>query len=195
MMRVSALLAALPALVSLSFACDSQDAPATGSDSSVLTPDAGSDATAEVLNVGAACSADSACQGPSAQCLTHRLTTQYTGGYCTADCSTDAECGSNGVCPVGETRNVAPSYPIGLTWAHKCFQTCTGAAGECRQGYQCQSLARAYIAYNPPAPLQRLVCIPAPNLVVTLGAPHNTAHSDASVVSASKVDAGEPSDE
>jgi hypothetical protein len=133
-------------------------APPTGD--SVPTPMA----FIKVLNVGAACTTDRDCSGPKSECMERRLTSRYTGGYCTADCSSDADCGSEGACPVGETKRQEPLFPIGATWAHKCFRVCTpGTEGSCRPGYQCQSLARAYgVSVVAPMAPQRSVCIPLP---------------------------------
>jgi len=126
-----------------------------------LAADAAADA--KVTNVGESCSGVGRdCHGSAAQCLEVSYSGAfYAGGYCTADCKSNAECGPQGECPVPEAMHAAPTYAFRSTWARKCFRSCTpGVPGECRAGYGCLSLAEAYEAHDAPAALQRPVCIP-----------------------------------
>jgi hypothetical protein len=128
----------------------------------------------KVTNVGEACGLGLGrdCRGPAAQCLEISYSGAfYAGGYCTADCKSNAECGPEGVCPVPEAVRAQPSYPFRSTWARKCFRSCKpGVPGECRIGYACLSLAEAYAAHDAPTALQQPVCIPrAANLLADGG--------------------------
>lgn len=121
-------------------------------------------AMVQVSNVGAACHEDLACSGATATCLTRSSTaTIYPGGYCTATCASDAECGPDGVCPIGEAERLEPRYDFIASWPRKCFRRCAlDAESGCRPDYRCRSLAEAYLRPGAPAPMHVPVCIPKP---------------------------------
>lgn len=115
-----------------------------------------------VTNVGAACERKHGCQGEEPECMTRSSTYAiYGGGYCTASCASDLQCGPGGLCPVGEAEQLAPDYDFTISWPRRCFRSCTpGPESGCRSGYRCLSLAHAYQRPSAPAPMQRPVCIP-----------------------------------
>jgi len=128
-------------------------------------PIAGEDASlhsAKLANVGAACSREQPCQGSEVECLTRSSTSSiYAGGYCTAACSHDAECGPSGLCPVSEAERLEPTYDFANSWPRKCFRGCTpGPSSGCRGSYRCLSLAEAYARPDAPTPMHQPVCIP-----------------------------------
>lgn len=56
----------------------------------------------QITNLGAACTANSSCtasNGGRVECVTELLNIDIPGGFCTADCRLDDECGTNGRCP------------------------------------------------------------------------------------------------
>lgn len=98
---------------------------------------------AKVATTGVACTSASTCGGSASECRTTLwdvATAPATpGGYCSATCTTDADCGGGGVCPLGGV--------IGFTMgrfgaAAKCHQGCmtVGSPTGCRTGYVCQSV-------------------------------------------------------
>jgi hypothetical protein len=119
----------------------------------------GDDESAETSNVGAACGGESDCTGAADACLITQTLSgfgvtgggviRYRDGYCTAACSSDADCGKTGKCPVGESlaaaeipaqyRSVADEI---LDTASNCYQPCSMPA-ECRSGYQCNTIPLA----------------------------------------------------
>ncbi|MDB4989527.1 MAG: hypothetical protein JWN04_4705 [Myxococcaceae bacterium] len=154
--------------VLLGACADSSEAPAVAQNRG-SEPDAGAsaspDASAQVKvsNVGDPCSLLlPACRGDRAECLEISLSGAfYTGGYCTADCRSSAECGPGAECPVAESELLDPDYDFRSTWARKCFKSCVPEQpNACRFGYACMSLADAYDAPDAPAPLHHNVCIP-----------------------------------
>lgn len=120
--------------------------------------------TIQVSNVGAACGEGLACSGATAECLERSSTaTVYPGGYCTATCASDAECGADGVCPIAEAERLEPRYDFIANWPRKCFRRCAlEAQSGCRPDYRCRSLAEAYWRPSAPAPMRVPVCIPMP---------------------------------
>jgi hypothetical protein len=119
----------------------------------------GDEETAEASNVGAACGGETDCKGEADACLiTQTLSgfgvtgggvVRYPNGYCTAACTSDAQCGKTGKCPVGEAlstteipaqlQSVAEEI---LDTASNCYQPCS-MPGECRSGYQCNTIPAA----------------------------------------------------
>ena len=71
--------------------------------------------------VGASCDRDAQCQGLRARCITQASSSIHQGGYCTADCRSDSECGTAGHC----------SSALG-----RCVATCRDNS-QCRAGYVC----------------------------------------------------------
>lgn len=69
--------------------------------------------------VGGVCSAN-------AECATGLCDTASPGGYCTAQCTTDSQCGSNGKCLAGTKSSL-------------CLAKCTSSS-YCRTGYSCVQL-------------------------------------------------------
>lgn len=126
------------------------------------TPDAGgTDAGADagytpvpdrVTNVGEACTAATECEGAAGKTCTTSISLlgpaiAFPGGYCSATCQANIECGTGGECPVGESLKNSP-IPIpggasGLIPSY-CYKTCT-ADTDCRTdvGYRCATIASA----------------------------------------------------
>jgi hypothetical protein len=113
----------------------------------------------EESNVGAACSGEIDCAGEADACLITQTLSgfgvtaggviRYQGGYCTAACTRDADCGKTGKCPVGEALSAAdipPQYTSIaqdiLDTASNCYQPCV-APSDCRSGYQCNTIPGA----------------------------------------------------
>lgn len=125
----------------------------------------GDEKTSEESNVGAACSGETDCQGASGACLITQTLSgfgvtsggviRYSDGYCTAACRTHADCGKSGKCPVGEAL-AASSVPAQyrsianeiVDTASNCYQTCS-APGDCRSGYQCNTIPAALTGDGP----------------------------------------------
>jgi hypothetical protein len=78
------------------------------------------------LALGSACTTNSQCDtfdGNDPLCISQQQN-GWPGGYCTEWCSTDAECGPQGICK-------------SWLWSQgQCFKKCAGIA-DCRPGYQC----------------------------------------------------------
>jgi hypothetical protein len=158
------------ALLALLTACGSDDdekpAPdagqgGPGNDASVQPQDAGSDAQAakpnQVTNAGAACRTANTCMGeaPSCQTMLSLLGQQipFPGGYCSAACKNNIECGPTAECPVGEslkTLTASPLIPaefrgtIEAAAPSHCYERCT-MDSQCRvaEGYRCTSIVTA----------------------------------------------------
>jgi hypothetical protein len=132
-----------------------------GSDASGPTPDAGSDAQAakpnQVTNPGAACRTANTCTGeaPSCQTMLSLLGQEipFPGGYCSALCKNNVECGPTGECPVGESLKGLTSIPlitpdiratIEAAAPSHCYERCT-MDSQCRtaEGYRCASIVTA----------------------------------------------------
>src|SRR5690349_564764 len=67
---------------------------ALGQEAAAVTP--------VIENLGAACAVDADCKGTGTRCLLTSAISglTYTGGFCTAGCANDAECGEGGWCPL-----------------------------------------------------------------------------------------------
>jgi len=119
----------------------------------------GDEKPSETSNVGAACGGETDCQGAADGCLiTQTLSgfgvasagvVRYADGYCTAACRMDSECGAGARCPVGTAITAAeipPQYAAVadeiVDTASNCYQTCA-APGDCRSGYQCNTIPAA----------------------------------------------------
>jgi len=164
------------ALAGLAMACGDDDGgdkppvkPATdgggidsGTPDSGVKPDAGP-VVVKVTNPGAACSAAAMCTGAAPTCDTATQRGQANpGGYCSAQCLKNEECGPTGDCPVGEIIGLVGAATAGQTTG-TCLLKCTpGAASGCRDGYVCASLAQALGMPASLPPLSRTVCLPAP---------------------------------
>jgi len=134
----------------------------TGTDSGVK-PDAGP-VVVKVTNPGAACATAAMCTGAAPTCDTKTATNQtYPGGYCSATCLKNDECGPTGDCPVGEIIGLVGSAAAMGQTNGTCLAKCTpGAASGCRDGYVCATLAQALMIPASIPPLSRTVCLPAP---------------------------------
>lgn len=101
---------------------------------------------ARVTNVGATCAAASNCQGSAPTCLSTVpfLNTPVPGGYCSAKCTSDPQCGTGGACPLGALVGLAggliPDAGGLLQGADSCLKKCT-ANSDCRgAGFTCAAL-------------------------------------------------------
>lgn len=147
---------------------EDQLAPSEPSESQVLAQVAGGEKT---TNVGAACSSDDQCTGSAASCLTvvpldltpnARLTVTYPGGFCSAQCKADADCGSAGGCPVAEYLSlinaVVPGQQDLVAKLSICVPKCN-AQSDCRDGYVCQAPPANPFAVAPRNP-QKFCTLP-----------------------------------
>lgn len=108
-------------------------------------------------SLGAACTKDTDCKGAgSLTCVTNLgMMFELEGGYCTAQCTADSECGANGACPVAGLAQIPVIGPIiasaGIIPSN-CFKTCDPkVANSCgREGFECRSLLDG-LASNPQA--------------------------------------------
>jgi hypothetical protein len=154
------------ALLALLTACGGDDEkPATDAgshlDASSPALDAGSDAQAakpnQVTNPGAACRTANTCTGeaPSCQTMLSLLGQEipFPGGYCSALCKNNVECGPTGECPVGESLKALTGIPlitpdiratIEAAAPSHCYERCT-MDSQCRtdEGYRCASIVTA----------------------------------------------------
>lgn len=121
------------------------------------TPDSGAPAYVpvpnRVTNAGVACTAPSSgCEGGEGKtCLTTvslaGTNTTYPGGYCSATCQANIECGTGSECPVGESLKMSPfPLPAGASGfvPSNCYKTCTTDA-DCRgsEKYRCSTIVSA----------------------------------------------------
>ena len=117
--------------------------------------------TPVIENLGATCTADTDCKGTGTRCI---LTSQisgltYPGGYCTASCANDAECGEKGWCPLATTdAGVFPSAEVQKA-VTVCLVKCE-ADTECREGYVCSS--ESTLSFLPPSESTQKYCRPPP---------------------------------
>ncbi len=115
-----------------------------------------------VTNAGAACDGDGDCEGAGPTCqMTVEIPAAVTGpgapvavpfpgGYCTASCTTQQECGAGSECGVKKLIDTlgplltAMGVPEGVfeVVPSQCLALCKGA-GDCRVGYVCQNLIDA----------------------------------------------------
>jgi hypothetical protein len=96
------------------------DAPPDG-----LTSDGpGPDGPPRPLSVGGPCTLDSDCGGAMAFCITEASQPGLPGGYCSASCAVDADCGSGAGC-------------VDSGSGFLCIATCAQDS-DCRDGYICQ---------------------------------------------------------
>lgn len=109
-----------------------------------VTPD-------KVTNSGKSCTTSNSCEGVGPNCMTSlALGPQpitFPGGYCSATCKDNKECGSSGECPVGESLKALPSFggfDISSLIPSNCFVRCQ-ADSECRtgEGYRCATILSA----------------------------------------------------
>ncbi len=89
-------------------------------------------------NPGTACADASACMGTEAACITE-ADQGFPAGYCTSSCTSDAQCGSTGVCLIDENGS-------GL-----CLAAC-GSDANCREDYTCQNVSGVAQACFPAPP-------------------------------------------
>jgi hypothetical protein len=81
--------------------------------------------------VGKACTGDADCAGTAMGCITMNGDRTLPGGYCSAGCVEDIDCGAGAVC-VGSFGGAGMGY---------CYKSCA-AASDCREGYACQEPPR-----------------------------------------------------
>lgn len=122
--------------------------------------DAGSGADAgyvpvpdRVTNAGAACTSANSCEGAAnatgRTCLS-QLTAptgpaiSFPGGYCSASCQANIECGAGAECPVAESLKAFPIPNLGSFIPSDCYKTCQTDA-DCRMGdkYRCSTIVAA----------------------------------------------------
>jgi hypothetical protein len=150
----------------------------SGTDSG--TTDAGPVAV-KVTNVGAACTVPTvatACGGASPSCGTATWAgVAYPEGHCEAACTKSAECGSTGLCPLGEglaNSIIGATVSMNLmTSTGVCYKKCT-TTGDCRTGYKCNSMVEVLggssaqaVSFVPS--FAEKVCVPNAGLVRTAG--------------------------
>lgn len=102
-----------------------------------LPPDAGQP------NTGTACTGDTDCTGSNTcRTATSSGANQYTGGYCTHECSQNSPCASDSLC-VGVTAYGESAV---------CLKLCQGAA-DCRTpGYNCYTVGDQGVCWLDPLP-------------------------------------------
>lgn len=91
---------------------------------------------------GGMCSKDADCSGTGARCLTNVLSLPIPGGYCTASCKTDRQCGTGAACPFAAMVDLAKSFLPDAGFVESlsvCMKKCTSAT-DCRAGYGCTAL-------------------------------------------------------
>jgi hypothetical protein len=113
---------------------------------------------------GNACKTDGDCA--NGMCLTSiagafgGASMEAPGGYCSAGCTTDAECGEGGVC-----ARAFPSFAGAPATPGHCMKGC-GTAEECRDGYRCVNALGMAPSGNPMDPTAALLgpaaCQPTP---------------------------------
>jgi hypothetical protein len=105
-------------------------------------------------SLGTACTTAAQCQGVGAlECLTSIGEDQEVpGGYCTAACESDAECGPNGFCPaaalatlpgVGQLVSTLGAGLIPQNCVLKCTKTGDAGGGCTRSDQQCAAIIDA----------------------------------------------------
>ena len=128
--------------------------------------DAGVDAGPQgplVFNPGAACAKAKDCEGPQATCQTEVALPAFGGmggaagpmmitfpdGYCTADCTTQAQCAAGSECGVKKLIDTIEPFLMGMIppgaldqVPSQCLDLCAGTS-QCREGYVCQSIIEA----------------------------------------------------
>jgi Cys-rich repeat protein len=77
--------------------------------------------------IGQACESNDDCGAGSCQKVIQIVNTPYPGGYCTAPCRTDDQCGEGGVCIPGQFGRMG-----------SCYLGCDEAVGCSREGYICR---------------------------------------------------------
>jgi len=135
--------AVICATSALAVSCSKDTSDDTGSNGNTSGTDAGVKASLDDGVVGKACTAATECKGTGGTCASSigvgtvvGLGTPAAGGYCTAACSTDDECGT-GVC-VGAVAQ--------LSVKGQCLLACSKDADCGREGYSCGELDLKAIA-------------------------------------------------
>jgi hypothetical protein len=77
--------------------------------------------------IGSACDSNDDCGNGTCQKSVQVVNTPYPGGYCTAPCRSDGECGDDGVCVPGLRGQIG-----------SCYLGCDEATGCSRDGYLCR---------------------------------------------------------
>ncbi|MET0341037.1 MAG: hypothetical protein ABW252_08540 [Polyangiales bacterium] len=112
-----------------------------------------------IENLGATCAVDADCKGTGTRCLLKSQISglTYAGGFCTAGCANDAECGEKGWCPLAALdAGIFPSPEVqkGVTI---CLLKCEADA-DCREGYVCSS--ESSLTFVPPSENPQKYCRP-----------------------------------
>ena len=112
-----------------------------------------------IENLAGTCTVDADCKGTGTRCITKSSISglEYPGGFCTASCAKDAECGEKGWCPLaGMDAAVFPSPEVqkGVT---VCLLKCE-ADTDCRTGYVCSS--ESTLSFLPPSDSTQKYCRP-----------------------------------
>lgn len=108
----------------------------------------------QVTNAGEACASAKSCKGEAPTCMTSLTLAgqpvSFPGGYCSAQCGNNNECGADGECPVGESLKdfigiplLSPQALANFVPSH-CYQPCSSNA-DCREGegYRCATIVNA----------------------------------------------------
>ena len=166
----------------------------------------------QITNLAAACTSDATCTGAGKlTCLKDlgMLGGEIPGGYCTAECKVDDECGPGGSCPIGNlSRNpqitaLTSGFGIDITTiiASDCFLKCDKAAATpcARSDQKCQSIIETMNAAgggggaNPLAGIignfpeaKQTYCFP-PIILPDAGTPPTTIKNDAGVSKTAEV--------
>jgi hypothetical protein len=123
---------------------DAATTPDTGSGGPPVTPDV-------VTNVGRSCGSAASCEGEKPSCQTALdllgVEIPFPGGYCSATCADNLECGADGECPIGESLKAVPELFRGLISGFApshCYQHCSDDS-DCRtdEEYRCVSIVGA----------------------------------------------------
>jgi len=106
--------------------------------------------TPVTTTLGAPCATAADCKGTDTRCITTSAISglTYPGGFCSAGCKMDAECGEKGWCPLAQyDAGVFPSAEVqkGVTI---CLLKCE-TEKDCRTGYVCSS--ESSLTFLPPA--------------------------------------------
>lgn len=140
-----------------------KDAGAPPKDAGTVKRDAGTDAGRDagmvrpsegetlIENLGEPCEVDEDCRGSKPRCVqlvdVGIAEIEYPGGYCTAQCVADEECGETGACPSALAAKGNPFFAE--------FSVCTlrcEAQDECRDGYVCGVVAALGATINTCTP-------------------------------------------
>lgn len=112
-----------------------------------------------IENLGAPCKVNEDCKGTGTRCITTSQISGlvYPGGFCTAGCASDAECGTGGWCPLATMdAGVFPSAEVQKA-VTICLLKCE-ADKDCREGYVCTT--ESSLTFLPPSDSTQKYCRP-----------------------------------